>query len=255
MSPGWLTPDWPAPSGVRALSSFRVGGHSTGVYASLNLGDHVGDAPAVVAANRRALRDAAALPDEPRWLRQVHGIAVADLDAPPVGPAGVAPEADASLTRTPGRPCAILTADCVPVLFAVAAPGSVAPAVAAAHAGWRGLAAGVLAATVTALAAEPVSLVAWIGPCIGGDAYEVGEEVRTALLATVPGAAAAFNPSSRGRWLADLALLARLQLRQLGVTRVFGGSECTYRDRDRYFSHRRDGQTGRQATLIWLDDR
>ena len=255
MSPRWLVPEWPAPPGVRALSTWRVGGRSDGPYASLNLGDHVDDAPAAVAANRRLLLDAAALPGEPRWLRQVHGSVVADLDAPPHGPAGLPPEADAALTRTPGRPCAILTADCVPVLFAAPAKGPAAGAVAAAHAGWRGLAAGVLAATVGALAVDPATLVAWIGPCIGGDDYEVGDEVCAALLATVPGAATALRPSPAGRWLADLAGLARLQLRHLGVTRTHGAAECTYRNRDRYFSHRRDGQTGRQATLIWLADR
>lgn len=255
MSPGWQVPDWPAPAGVRALSTWRGGGTSDGVYASLNLGDHVGDDPGAVAANRRRLREAAGLPAEPAWLRQVHGAAVVDLDVPGNWPPGLPPEADAALTRTPGRPCAILTADCVPVLFAAPATRTGAVAVAAAHAGWRGLAAGVLAATVRSLRAEPATLVAWIGPCIGRDAYEVGAEVRDALQATVPGAGEALRPSPAGRWLADLTLLARLQLRQLGVTHTYGGTECTYRDPERYFSHRRDGQTGRQATLIWIADR
>jgi YfiH family protein len=250
MSLAWLTPDWPAPARVRALSTTRAGGVSGGVYASLNLGDHVGDEPVAVAANRRLLREAARLPAEPYWLRQVHGITVADLDAAPAA-ASLPAEADASLARTPGRICAILTADCVPVLFA-AADGS---AVAAAHAGWRGLAAGVLAATVQALDIEPGALVAWIGPCIGAAAYEVGAEVREALLAADPGAAGAFQGSRPGHWLADLPLLARRRLERLGIRSIHGGSDCTHRDGKRYFSHRRDGQTGRQATLVWLTDR
>lgn len=248
----WMTPDWPAPVGVRALSTYRAGGVSTGPFASLNLGDHVGDAPPAVAENRRRLRAAAGLPAEPAWLRQVHGIAVADLDRPAVPDPRIddgeqRPGQDAALTRRPFQVCAILTADCLPVLFA-ASDGS---AVAAAHAGWRGLVGGVLAATVGALGRRPDDLIAWLGPCIGPTRYEVGGEVRDAVLASEPRAAEAFVAKDQGRFLADLARIARVQLARLGVTAVYGADACTHRDATRYFSHRRDARTGRQATLIW----
>lgn len=250
MSASWLIPDWPAPRGVRALSTWRSGGVSTGAYASLNLGSRVGDEAAAVAANRRLLALAAGLPAEPCWLRQVHGTEVADLDAPAAaGAPESSPGEDAVITRQRGRVCAILTADCVPVLFASPEGGLIG----AAHAGWRGLAAGVLQATVAALKGEPKALMAWIGPCIGPEAYEVGPEVRDAVLAAMPGAAPAFRAGSGSRFMADLPQIARLQLKASGVARIFGGTECTYQDPGRYFSHRRDGQTGRQATLIWLE--
>ncbi len=250
MSVAWLAPDWAAPRGVRALSTWREGGVSSGKYASLNLGSRVGDEAAAVAENRRRLAVAAGLPAEPCWLRQVHGPAVADLDTPlAAAPDSPQPGLDAAITRKQGRVCAILTADCIPVLFATA-DGA---AVGAAHAGWRGLAAGVLAATAAALNGKPKTLLAWIGPCIGPLAYEVGSDVRDAVLAAIPGAAHAFLPNARSRFMADLPLIARLQLQALGIERIYGGTECTYRDANRYFSHRRDGQTGRQATLIWLE--
>jgi len=240
----WLTPQWPAPSRVRALSTLRGGGVSAMPYVSLNLGDHVGDVPAAVAANRQRLMAAAALPAEPAWLSQVHGVQVADLDSEaPRSPA------DAALTRQPGRVCAILTADCLPILFA----GESGGAVAAAHAGWRGLAAGVVEATVRALGLPPAELIAWLGPAIGPGHFEIGAEVREALLRADPAAEGAFTVNSRGRFMADLALLARRRLAGLGLTRIFGGAECTYAQPDRYFSYRRDGPTGRQATLIWLE--
>jgi polyphenol oxidase len=244
MKPAWLEPDWPSPPRVRALSTWRSGGTSLAPFASLNLGDHVGDSAAAVALNRARLIAAAALPAEPVWLRQVHGADVADLDAGV--PAGAV---DAALTREAGRVCAILTADCLPVLFATES----GTAVAAAHAGWRGLAAGVLEATVTALAAAPQSLLAWIGPGIGAAHYEVGAEVRAELMRGDITAEAAFAENSRGRYMADLALLTRRRLQKLGLVRIYGGSDCTYADAERYFSHRRDGRTGRQATLIWLE--
>jgi polyphenol oxidase len=244
MSVQWLEPDWPAPPGVHSLSTMRSGGVSTGAYASLNLGDHVGDAPSAVAENRRRLHEAARLPDEPHWLRQVHGREVADLDAAPA-----AAGRDAAVTRRQGVVCAILTADCIPVLLAADDGRTIA----AAHAGWRGLAAGVLAATADAMGAGPSTLIAWIGPCIGPAAFEVGPEVREALQGAIPGAAAAFRANERSRFMADLPLLARLQLKSAGVRRIYGASECTWSDANRYFSHRRDGQTGRQATLIWRE--
>jgi len=262
----WLEPDWPSPPGVRALATDRQGGVSVGPFAALNLGAHVGDEGAAVAENRARLRSAAGLPSEPCWLEQVHGTHVLDLeaylapdstrrpvrtalaDAPgnsePAAPLG---PADAALTRQAGRICAVLTADCLPVLFA-SRDGSV---IGVAHAGWRGLAAGVLEATVTALAAPPDRLLVWLGPAIGVEHFEVGAEVRAAFLDADPGAADAFHENARGRYQADLERLARRRLERAGVKAIFGGGVCTYAEPSRYFSHRRDGVTGRQATLIW----
>jgi polyphenol oxidase len=250
VNPAWIKPDWPAPAGVRALSTLRSGGVSAPPYASLNLGGHVGDAPEAVAQNRRVLVAAAGLPSEPAWLAQVHGVEVVDLDA--VGHAGISgspPPADAAFTRRTGRVCAILTADCLPILLA-ADSGDV---VAAAHAGWRGLAGGVIEATVRALGVAPARLMAWLGPAIGPRHFEVGSEVREALLQGDLGAEDALVPNARGRFMADLVALARRRLAALGVSRVYGGDHCTFGDSERYFSHRRDGVTGRQATLIWLE--
>ncbi|MGP0057465.1 MAG: peptidoglycan editing factor PgeF [Steroidobacteraceae bacterium] len=243
MNVQWLTPQWPAPPAVCALSTQRGGGVSAAPYATLNLGDHVGDLSAAVAENRRRLRIAADLPAEPRWLAQVHGIRVADLD---VG--GSTASADGAHTRRPGRICAILSADCLPLLFAAES----GEAVAAAHAGWRGLAGGVIEATVRALALDPGTLLAWLGPAIGPRHFEIGPEVREELLRGDGGAEAAFTPNARGRFMADLQALARRRLARLGIERIYGGGECTFSHPDKYFSHRRDGRTGRQATLIWL---
>jgi YfiH family protein len=243
VSVSWLEPDWPAPARVRALSTWRTGGVSAAPHASLNLGDHVGDSPERVAENRRRLATAAGLPSEPVWLSQVHGTSVADLDA--AGPSG---SADAAFTRHGGRVCAILTADCLPVLLATESGDLVG----AAHAGWRGLAAGVIEATVGAMAVPPRSLLAWLGPAIGPAHFEVGPEVREAFLTGDSGAEAAFVANARGRFMADLGALGRRRLEALGVSRVYGGGECTFAAGERYFSHRRDGLTGRQATLIWL---
>jgi YfiH family protein len=261
VSPSWTLPQWPAPGGVRAIATLRGGGVSVAPYASFNLGDHVGDVAAAVAENRRRLAAAVGLPAEPVWLRQVHGIQVADLDArsrigasvdvDAAGPnaAGGWGPADAAFTRRPGRVCAILTADCLPILLASESGDGVA----AAHAGWRGLAAGVIEATVRAFGVSPEKLLAWLGPAIGPRHFEVGVEVREALLQGDRDGEAAFIANARGRFMADLGMLARRRLAALGVSRVYGGGECTYADRDRYFSHRRDGVTGRQAALIWLD--
>jgi YfiH family protein len=245
MSPDWIQPDWPAPSNVRAFVTTRHGGVSSGPYASMNLGTHVGDSPAAVAQNRWLLRSC--LPAEPLWLEQVHGIEVADADAISEG----APKADASIATRPSAVCAIMTADCLPVLFC----DDMGEVVAAAHAGWRGLAAGVLDAAVARMAVAPGRILAWMGPAIGPDAFEVGDEVRDAFCAGNPAAADAFRPAAqRGKWMADLFLLARLRLAALGVTRIFGGGECTWSDPLRYFSYRRDGVTGRMASLVWLAD-
>jgi YfiH family protein len=264
MSVDWLVPAWQAPSLVRAAFSWRTGGVSVGPYASLNLATHVGDAPAAVDENRALLRAALRLPSEPRWLQQVHGTAVVDCDrdrdlnrdlnrvvatvmaAPPV--------ADAAVTRRAGRVLAIMVADCLPVLYA-SDDGTV---VAAAHAGWRGLASGVLEATVLAMAAPAAELQAWFGPAIRQPHFEVGDEVRSAfLLAAIDSAeraatAAAFAANTRGRWQCDLSALARLRLRRVGITRIVDSGVCTYADATRCHSHRRDGQTGRMAALVWL---
>lgn len=240
-----FVPDWPLPPGVHALQTTRLGGCSQGAWAGFNLGEHVGDSPQAVAANRRQL--AARLPNAPTWLNQVHGIAVAAIDDLAVGASP--PAADAAVARRPGKVCAVMTADCLPVLLCNRS-GSV---VAAAHAGWRGLCGGVIEASVAAMAVPPEELSAWLGPAIGAQSFEVGEEVRAAFVASDSAAAAAFIRGQGDRWLADLYALARLRLRRLGVGTVAGGDECTYRQADRYFSYRRDGVTGRMATLIWRD--
>ena len=242
MPPDVIVPAWGIPENVRALQTTRHGGVSRGPWAALNLGDHVGDDPAAVAANRASLRSL--LPAEPAWLRQVHGTVAVDA-----AEAAEMPGADASWTRRPGVVCAVMTADCLPVLLCDR-EGSV---VAAAHAGWRGLLAGVIESTIAAMGAAPANLLAWLGPAIGPDAFEVGDEVRDAFLAADAGAAEAFVPVRAGKWLCDLPSLARRRLAATGVTAVAGGDECTVADAGRYFSYRRDGTTGRMASLIWLE--
>jgi len=241
-----IAPDWPAPPGVRAAFTLRMGGVSAAPFDSLNVGAHVGDADAAVTENRRRVRAQLRLPAEPLWLEQVHGIEVADLDAA----RGGAPHltADAAIARRAASVCAIQVADCMPVLFA-ARDGC---AVAAAHAGWRGLAAGVLEATLARLAVAPSGLIAWLGPAIGAAHFEVGGEVRAAFLAHDAAAAAAFTVNTRGRWQCDLNALVRRRLSAAGVTAVFGGGRCTYSDPLRFFSYRRAGRCGRMAALIWL---
>lgn len=240
----WLVPDWPAPANVRAAVSLRSGGDSLPPYASLNLGSHVGDAPEAVARNRQRLCTALALPRQPQWLRQIHGTNVVHLpDAQPV------PIADACWTDVRGIACAILTADCLPVLLCDR-EGRV---VGAAHAGWRGLCAGVLEETVATMGIEPARLLAWIGPGIGPGAFEVGPEVRAAFLDRYRDDAECFVPSANdGRWMADLAALAARRLRRCGVGSVTQSGACTHRDPERFFSYRRDGETGRFVSLIWL---
>jgi hypothetical protein len=212
-------------------------------YGSLNLATHVGDDASRVAANRARLRRALGLPAEPVWLEQVHGARVLDLDREAV----VA--ADGAVTTRPGVVCVVLTADCLPVLLCDRAGRRVGVA----HAGWRGLQAGVLPAAVRALGADPADLIAWLGPAIGPAAYEVGGEVRDAFLALAPAAQARFVPNARGRWQADLYGLARDSLSSAGVRAVHGGGCCTFTEAGRFFSHRREAPCGRMATLIWLD--
>lgn len=236
-----LIPDWPAPACVRACVTTRAGGLSQPPFDSLNLGDHVGDDPQAVTANRQRLQQQ--LGCRPAWLSQVHGVAVVEAD-----PARV-PEADASWSAAPGVACAILTADCLPVLFCDRAGTRVA----AAHAGWRSLAGGVLEASVAVLECPADQLLAWLGPAIGSQAFEVGAEVREAFVSLHPQAVAAFVPSLRtGRFMADLYQLARIRLAAIGVTAVYGGGLCTFTDAERFYSYRRAPRTGRQASLIWL---
>lgn len=229
----FIVPDWPCPPSVRALVTTRAFG---------NLAGHVADDPAAVAARRAGLRRH--LPAEPLWLEQVHGCRCADLATASPGV-----QADAAVARQPGLVCAVLTADCLPVLFCDAA-GSV---VAAAHAGWRGLAAGVLEETLAAMSRPPGEVLAWLGPAIGPAAFEVGEEVRAAFGAPADAEAArAFVPAALpGKWLGDLYALARLRLARAGVVQVFGGDHCTWTDEERFFSYRREHRTGRMASLIW----
>ena len=249
MTQNWIVPEWNAPLNVRALITTRHGGVSGGVYAGLNLGDHVGDDPSHVAQNRAILR--AALPTEPTWLKQVHGVGVADADTT-AGPV----EADASVAHRSGAVCAVLTADCLPVLLC----DDEGRVVAAAHAGWRGLAGGAIEHTVRAMGVAPASLMAYLGPAIGPAAFEVGDEVRQVFVAADPDAQQAFTlstqhpaPSTEIKWLADIYLLARQRLQRLGVERVHGGAYCTHSEPQRFYSYRRDGATGRMASLIWLE--
>lgn len=235
-------PDWPAPARVRAWVTERAGGASSGSYVSLNLATHVGDAPQRVAENRAILSAGVPLPAEPVWLVQVHGATVLDLDRDAVAPA------DGAVTSRPGVVCAVLTADCLPVIFASRDGGRVGVA----HAGWRGLLNGVLPAAVRALRTPPAEVVAWLGPAIGAASYEVGAEVRDAYLLRDARAGEAFTPNARGRWQADLYALARASLAEAGVVAVHGGGFCTYREADRFFSHRREAPCGRFATLVWL---
>lgn len=245
-SPGIVVADWPAPPGVRACVTTRViAGESRPPFDRFNLGGRCGDVPQAVAANRAALTTLANLPAPPCWLRQVHGARVADVDA---AGAQAEPEADAAVTRHPGTVLAILTADCLPVLLCA----DDASVVGAAHAGWRGLAAGVLEATVASMQVPPARLSAWIGPAIGAASYEIGDDVRAAFVDSDPGAGGAFTVSRPGHWLCDLPALARRRLEAAGIARVHGGGFDTCRD-DRFYSYRRERETGRFATLVWIE--
>lgn len=239
----WITPDWPAPSWVQAVTTTRSGGVSEGPYASFNLATHVGDDPVAVIENRRRLRAALGLPAEPLWLTQVHGRGIVE-----VGEASPEAEADGAVARSRGQVCAVLTADCLPVLLCDRA----GTCVAAVHAGWRGLAGGVIEAAVQALGLPGSSLIAWLGPAIGPRAFEVGDEVRAIFISRDPTASGAFQPQG-GRWHADLYQLARRQLACLDIAAVYGGEWCTHADAERFYSYRRDGRTGRMATLIWME--
>ena len=238
----FLVPDWPVPETVRAVMTTRRGGFSTGPYSSFNLASHVGDDERAVAANRQRLRDALSLPGEPQWLDQVHGRKVAKLSQP------VMESADAAVAFEPGPVAAVLTADCLPLLLASRAGDRVGIV----HAGWRGMVLGVVEAAVAALAGDPGDLVAWLGPAIGPAVFEVGGEVRRMFVSMQPESAADFRPGRGQKYLADLPGLARRRLVACGVTSIHGGEHCTVADPARFYSYRRDGQTGRMAALIWL---
>ena len=237
-----IVPEWPVDARVRALVTTRAGGVSAGPYASLNLGLRTEDDPAAVAENRTRLERL--LPQSPRWLQQVHGSTVVDADS-----LDHVPEADASVARRAGTVCAIMIADCLPILFADRA----GTCIGAAHAGWRGLAGGVIGNTSARMAVPPRELLAWIGPGIGPAAFEVGDDVLEAFCAVTPENHSAFKPQKSGKWLCDLPALARHALRRAGVTSVHGGDLCTYNEPERFYSYRRDRITGRMAALIWLD--
>jgi YfiH family protein len=241
--PDWIVPEWPAAPHVKAVITTRAGGVSAGPYESFNVGFSTGDAPEAVEANRARLR--AMLPQAPRWLQQVHGTRVVKADD-----VEARPEADASVTRSFGTVCAIQVADCLPVLFTDRAGTFVA----AAHAGWRGLAGGVIENTVAAMGVDPREVLAYIGPGIGALHFEVGDDVREAYVSRDPGAARAFARKSPEKWLADLPLLARLALGRCGVTAMYGADLCTYSNPRRFFSYRRDRDTGRMAALIWREE-
>ncbi|WP_300001978.1 purine nucleoside phosphorylase YfiH [uncultured Cedecea sp.] len=238
-----IIPQWPFPEGVAACSSTRRGGVSLPPYDSLNLGAHCGDNPEHVAENRRLFYAAGALPVQPTWLEQVHGTAVLKLEDEPY----LSKRADASYSVTRGKVCAVMTADCLPVLFCNTAGTEVA----AAHAGWRGLCAGVLEETVACFQDSPANIIAWFGPAIGPAAFEVGPEVREAFIAQDKKAVSAFRASGE-KYYADIYQLARQRLENIGVTQVYGGERCTWTESDDFFSYRREGVTGRMASFIWL---
>jgi polyphenol oxidase len=238
----WLQPDWPVPPNVRAATTLRTGGVSRGGYASLNLAGHVGDNPDLVSQNRQIIKTMLNLPSEPVWLNQTHSnrAVKATVTSTPL-------QADASYTDRPGVVCAVMTADCLPLL-ACSVDGV---EIAAIHAGWRGLLDGVIDNTIAAL--KNKDLLVWLGPAIGPERFEVGAEVRTAFLAKSAEYAPAFNQQSHDKYLADIYQLARINLAALGVDKVYGGNFCTVTDHERFYSYRRDKGTGRMATLIWRD--
>lgn len=240
--PDWIVPDWPVAPRVKALITTRAGGLSHGPYASFNLGAQVGDDPDAVSHNRERLR--AVLPGDPLWLHQVHGNDVVDAAAV----SGI-PTADAAFTRVRHIVCAVQTADCMPVLLA-ARDGSV---VGVAHAGWRGMASGVIEAALQAMGVAPDQVLAYLGPAIGPNAFEVGEDVLRAFTAQDGGAQTAFKAKAEGKYHADLYALARRRLEQIGVRDIHGGGFCTCEESGRFYSYRRDKRTGRMASLIWID--
>ncbi len=239
----WITPNWPAHPRVRAVTTTRSGGVSVAPFASMNPAAHVGDSVTAVQENRARLTAELQLPAAPVWLQQVHGTRVVDATA-----AGALPEADGAWCSQVNTVCAVLTADCLPLLLS----DRDGRCVAAVHAGWRGLAAGVVERAIEALPVAGDALLAWLGPAIGPKAYLVGDEVREAFMAENAQAASAFAAHRDGGWHADLYQLARQRLAACGVDAVYGGDHCTFQEGGRFFSFRRDGTTGRMATMLWL---
>lgn len=238
-----ILPDWPAPDVIRAASSTRLGGLSKPPFDSLNLGNHVGDDPELVAANRRRLAARLGLPAEPYWLEQVHGNAVAVIEDGIVS----MPVADAACTRLSDRPLVVMTADCLPMLFC----SRDGQEIGVAHGGWRGLAAGVIPALLAHFVSPPADILAWLGPAIGPERFEVGAEVREIFVAQDLKYASAFVAAGEQKYLADIFAIARHQLASAGIIHVHGGDACTVSSPERFFSYRRDGRTGRMASLIW----
>lgn len=248
--PELMFPSWPAPRWVRAVCTTRRGGVGEPPFDKQNLAAHVGDDAGAVRDNRAMLKLALKLKRDPAWLEQVHGATVVRAEHVAQKPGDPPPKADASVTSQDDHVCAVLVADCLPVLFCDRSGHRVA----AAHAGWRGLSQGVLEATVAAMGVAPASVLAWFGPAIGPEKFEVGAEVREAFVATDPGAAVCFEPAAdEGKHYADIFALAKRRLAAVGVTQVHGGGICTASDAESFFSHRRDGRTGRMAALIWMD--
>jgi len=237
----FIIPDWPAPANVKAIQTTRLGGYSVAPYGSLNLGLHVQDDGLAVTKNRQLLSDY--LPSEPVWLNQVHGVEVIDATK-----SMCVQDADASFSKNKNVVCVTMTADCLPVLLC----NQQGTAVASIHAGWRSLCDGVIEATIKMMGVEPEELMAWLGPAIGSDAFEVGSEVREAFIAQDAQADQAFNAYG-DKWLGDLYEIAKQRLNKQGLNKIYGGGECTYSNPSRYFSFRRDGLTGRMATMIWFE--
>lgn len=240
----WIIPDWPAPTPVRAVITTRTGGYSQAPYRSLNLAEHVGDDPIVVAKNRTLLRESLQLPSEPMWLQQVHGREVAERGGSESGNC-----ADAATTKATGEVCVVMTADCLPLLLC----NRSGTRVAAVHAGWRGLADGVIEAAMAKFSEPGEELLAWLGPAIGPNEFEVGGEVRERFIAGNPADAAAFVAKGSGKWLADIYALARSRLQAANCGYIGGGNCCTVTESERFFSYRREGITGRMAALIWIE--
>lgn len=239
-----ITPNWPAPANIRSLSTTRIGGFSLAPYDQFNLGDHVGDDPFSVSKNRQQLINSTNLPQSPYWLRQTHSIQAintqdwhADI------------EADSCFSTTTDHICAVMTADCLPILLCDVDGNHVA----AIHAGWRGLLAGVIENTIEKMTCPANQLLAWLGPAIGPTAFEVGAEIRDAFIAANAVDTTAFTSADNELWLADLYLLAGHRLQKSGITAIYGGDFCTFNDHHRFFSYRRDGVTGRMATMIWIE--
>lgn len=239
----FIDADWPAPPGIQAGTTLRSHGHSLSPYASFNLAEHVGDDPDKVQANRTQLVEQLALPSQPVWLRQVHGKQLLDADKIDVGKI----EADGAFTTSKGVVCGVLTADCLPLLMC----DRQASCIAAIHVGWRGMAMGIIEQAIQVFS-RSADVMAWLGPAIGPLAYEVGDQVRDTFVRQDPRAEAAFQSSVEGKWRADLYALARQRLTDKGVDEIYGGGYCTCQDSVSFYSYRRDGITGRMASLIWM---